>query len=131
MRPATPRLSAGPVADELTISPTTFHANPAASLPPPPADVQRQKKGVPVYVAHDVAPRILNGAEVAELLKQNYPRTLREAGVQGTVVLWVHVGGRANALPYEPYEQARKASRWLASDTDCSCRKTLATSAGT
>ena len=91
MRPATPRLSAGPVTDELTISPTTFDANPAASLPPPPADVKRQKKGGPVYVAHDVGPRILNGAEVAELLEQNYPRTLREAGVQGTVILWVYV----------------------------------------
>ncbi len=90
-RPATPRVSAGPVADELTISPTTFDANPAANLPPPPADVKRQKKGGPSYVEHDVAPRILNGAEVAKLLEDNYPRTLREAGVQGTVILWVYV----------------------------------------
>jgi len=90
-RPATPRVSAGPVADELTISPTTFDANPAASLPPPPADVQRQEKGGPSYVEHDVAPRILNGADVAALLEQNYPRVLREAGVQATVILWLYV----------------------------------------
>ena len=79
------------VAEELTISLTTFDANPAASLPPPPADVQRKEKGGPSYVEHDVAPRILNGADVAELLERNYPRVLREAGVQGTVILWVYV----------------------------------------
>ena len=90
-RPATPRVSAGPVAEDLTISPTTFDANPAASLPPPPADVQRKEKRGPSSLELDVAPRILTGTDVAELLEQNDPRVLREAGVQGTVLLWVYV----------------------------------------
>lgn len=89
-RPATPRVSA--VADEFTIAPTTFEANPATGLPPPPARVERRDKGqTPVYVPHDVAPRILNGPDVAWLLQQNYPRTLREAGIEGTVLLWIYV----------------------------------------
>ena len=92
-RPATPRVSAGPVADEITIAPTTFDANPVESLPPPPVNVKRQeKKSTPFYVAHEVEPRLLNGAEVAMLLERNYPRTLCEAGIEGKVVLWVFVG---------------------------------------
>ena len=91
VRPATPRVSAGPVAEELTIGPTTFDANPAESLLPPPVNVKRQEKKGPFYVAHDLAPRILNGAEVAALLVKSYPRTLREAGIQGKVVLWIYV----------------------------------------
>ena len=89
-RPATPRVSA--VAEDFTIAPTTFEANPAASLPPPPARVEKQDRGrTPVYVPHDVPPRILNGPDVAWLLEQNYPRTLREAGIEGRVVLWIYV----------------------------------------
>ena len=99
-RPATPRVSA--LAEEFTIAPTTFEANPAENLPPPPASVKRQEKGrTPVYVPHDVAPRVLNGAEVATRLRQHYPRTLREAGIQGTVTLWVYVdaeGGPTDCL---------------------------------
>jgi len=101
-RPATPRISAGPVAEEITISPTTFEANPVESLAPPPVNVKRQEKeSTPFYVPREVEPRLLNGSEVAMLLEQNYPRTLCEAGIEGRVVLWVHVsveGKSANCL---------------------------------
>ncbi|MGB5303670.1 MAG: energy transducer TonB [Gemmatimonadota bacterium] len=91
-RPATPRVSAGPVAEEITMAPTTFDANPVESLLPPPVDVKRQEKdSTPFYVPRDVEPRLLNGSEVAMLLEQNYPRTLCEAGIEGRVVLWVYV----------------------------------------
>ncbi len=93
-RPATPRVSAGPVAEEITMAPTTFDANPVESLLPPPVGVKRQeqeKGSTPFYVPRDVEPRLLNGSEVAMLLEQNYPRTLCEAGIEGRVVLWVYV----------------------------------------
>ena len=91
VRPAVPRISAGPVTEDLTIAPTTFDANPAETLLPPPVNVKRQEKDGPFYVPHDTKPRLLNGAEVTRLLKQNYPRTLREAGIEGKVVLWIYV----------------------------------------
>ena len=101
-RPATPRVSAGPLAEEITMAPTTFDANPVESLLPPPVNVKRQEKdSTPFYVPREVEPRLLNGSEVAMLLEQNYPRTLCEAGIEGRVVLWVHVsveGKSANCL---------------------------------
>ena len=117
-RPATPRVST--VVEELTIAPTTFEANPAENLPPPPVSVKRQEKErTPVYVPHDVAPRILNGSEVAMLLRQNYPRTLREAGIQGTVVLWIYVdveGGPTDCLVHSSsgYPMLDKAAEKVA-----------------
>ena len=101
-RPATPRVAAGPLAEEITIAPTTFEANPVESLLPPPVNVKRQQKEhTPFYVPHDVEPRLLNGTEVARLLSRLYPRTLCEAGIEGKVVLWVYVdtgGGPAECL---------------------------------
>jgi protein TonB len=91
VRPATPHVAERPVAEELTIGPTTFAANPAENLPPPPARMEPREKEGPFYVPHDLAPRILNGPEVATLLTKNYPRTLREAGIEGKVVLWIYV----------------------------------------
>ncbi len=96
-RPATPRVSAAEVADEVTIAPTTFEANPVENLPPPPAVATIQRKEhTPFYVARDVEPRLLNGPEISGLLKQNYPSMLCEAGIQGRVILWVFVdtGGK-------------------------------------
>ncbi len=91
-RPATPRVSAAEVADEVTIAPTTFEANPVENLPPPPAAATIQRKEhTPFYVAREVEPRLLNGPEIRGLLKQKYPAMLCEAGIQGRVIVWVFV----------------------------------------
>ncbi len=90
-RPARPRVApAAVLKEDITIAPTTFEHNPVESLPPPPSrevDVRER----PVYIARDVEPRLTNGSEVGRLLKQMYPKVLRDAGIGGTVVLWVFV----------------------------------------
>jgi protein TonB len=91
-RPARPRVSETSVAREVTISPTTFEANPVQHLAPPPPVVRREEREAePFYVPHEVEPRLLNGKEIATALKRAYPQALCEAGIHGTVVLWIFV----------------------------------------
>lgn len=89
-RPATPRVSARPIREDVTIAPTTFEENPVEHLAPPP-ERQVNVRDAPVYIARDVEPRLRNGDEVRALLERLYPPILREAGIGGTVVLWVFV----------------------------------------
>jgi TonB family protein len=99
VRPARPRVADAPVAREITIAPTTFEANPVETLPAPPPVVTEKQENVPFYVPRDVEPRLLNGVEIASLLKQRYPRALCDAGIQGRVLLWIFVdesGGPAS-----------------------------------
>ena len=94
-RPARPRVSETSVAREVTISPTTFEANPAQHLAPPPSVVRRDERETePFYVPHDVEPRLLNGTEIATALRHAYPQALCDAGIHGTVVLWIFVDER-------------------------------------
>lgn len=97
-RPARPRVSDAAVAEEITIAPTTFDANPVETLPAPPPVVTEKQERMPFHVPRDVEPRLLNGTEIAFLLQQNYPRALCEAGIEGKVLLWIFVdenGGSA------------------------------------
>lgn len=91
-RPARPKVSDAVVSREITIAPTTFEANPIEQLaPPPPVDRGEAPDSEPFYVPRDIEPRLLNGAEVAALLRQRYPPTLCEAGIEGVVLLWIFV----------------------------------------
>jgi protein TonB len=54
-------------------------------------DPRPQEPKSPVYVARDVAPILQNGWEIQQLLAQSYPSPQREAGIGGTVLLWVFV----------------------------------------
>lgn len=40
---------------------------------------------------YDVAPRLLNNREVLTVLDERYPSELREAGISGSVILWMFV----------------------------------------
>lgn len=97
-RPATPVIATSTVDEDITISPTTFDDNPVENLPPPP-DVTSSTsadRGGPSFTPFTVAPRILNGPEVAEVMQREYPPVLREAGIGGEVILWVHVDERGS-----------------------------------
>lgn len=42
-------------------------------------------------MAYDVAPLLLNGKEIRQTLMESYPAELREAGISGSVIVWVFV----------------------------------------
>jgi TonB family protein len=89
-RPATPRVSAVAVDEQLTIAPTTFEQNPVESLGPPP-EVTVEEEDRPPFIPYTSAPKLLNREETLQLLRRFYPPSLRNAGVGGTVVLWIYV----------------------------------------
>lgn len=90
-RPAIPILSMDvTLSDDITIESTTFADNPVSELPPPPVG-QADLSENPVFVPRDVEPVFRNREEFGRLLAQQYPPMLRDAGIGGTVVLWVWV----------------------------------------
>lgn len=92
-RPATPRISASPdVSEDVTIAPTTFDHNPVSSLGPPPAARPDSAESERLqFVPYEVAPKLKNGAAVRAMLERLYPGDLRRAGIEGRVVVWIHL----------------------------------------
>jgi protein TonB len=93
-RPAVPRIAARPVAEDLTIAPTTFEANPVENLAPPPlppAPPRTDDEEQPRFIPYDTPPRLLNREEVRKLLQRDYPSDLREARIEGSVVIWAFI----------------------------------------
>jgi len=88
-RPATPRLPAIDIEDDVTIAPTDFASNPVENLPPPPAGAR--PSDVPVFIKRDIEPQLINGREIERVLEQRYPPRLRESGTGGAVLLYVFV----------------------------------------
>jgi protein TonB len=95
-RPATPRVAAADVSEDITIAPTTFEDNPVENLPPPPAGADPE--ATPSYIARDVEPRLKNGRDIRRLLERLYPPMLKEAGIGGRVLLWVFVDEQGKAV---------------------------------
>ena len=57
--------------------------------------VRSEAAGVaPRFVPYDVTPELENGAEVENRLQELYPDSLEQAGVGGSVVLWLMVDER-------------------------------------
>jgi protein TonB len=90
-RPATPRVGAVQMDEDLTIAPTTFESNPAATLGPPPPNAGGDPSDRPTFIPYDVAPRLINRREVVDALARHYPKSLRQAGISGRVVLWIYI----------------------------------------
>jgi protein TonB len=88
-RPATPRVAAAALDEDITIARTDFESNPIENLPPPPAGAR--PSDVPSYIPRDVEPRLKNTRSITRILEQRYPSMLREAGISGTVILYVFV----------------------------------------
>lgn len=69
---------------------------PAASLPTPSVGsssppVAGNATDRPTFIPYDVPPKLENPREIQRLLEQLYPSQLRDAGVDGTVILWIFV----------------------------------------
>jgi TonB family protein len=91
-RPATPRVGAADIAEDVTIAPTTFEANPIQNLAPPPRPARASpEEDRPRFIPYDTPPRLLNSEEIRALLQRDYPAALREARVEGVVVIWAYV----------------------------------------
>ncbi|MDH3297635.1 MAG: energy transducer TonB [Gemmatimonadota bacterium] len=88
-RPAMPRVDHSLIDENITIDPTDFVHNPVENLPPPPAGAR--PSDVPAYIPRDVEPRRTNDREITRLLEQRYPSMLKEAGIGGSVVLYIFV----------------------------------------
>jgi TonB family protein len=82
-RPATPKVAAANVKEDVTIAPTTFEQNPVEQLPPP--------SDRPSFIPRDVDPKLENSGEIQRLLQRLYPPSLKDVGIGGRVVLWLWV----------------------------------------
>lgn len=89
VRPATPKVAAVEMAEDITIAPTTFDSNPVKNLPPPPKT--NAPEGRPTFIPYTVAPRLQNQQEMLAVLERVYPETLREARIGGRVLLWLYI----------------------------------------
>ena len=91
-RPAVPVLSTDVnISEDITIGEVTFEDNPVNNLPPPPTGETVDISKNPVFTPHDVEPRMTNRDEYTRILTQNYPAMLRDAGIGGTVHVWVFI----------------------------------------
>jgi protein TonB len=91
-RPATPVMATADIDDDITIAPTTFADNPIEDLPPPPTDDGATDiSAAPVFTPMTVRPEMRNRAEVTAALMREYPPILRDAGIEGRVVVWFFI----------------------------------------
>lgn len=92
-RPVRPVVATVDVAEHVTIPPTDWASYSVDELPPPPAiDTEVPEK--PPFTPFDVDPRVLNVDEILRALEREYPPSLREAGIGGTVSVLFHVDER-------------------------------------
>jgi protein TonB len=93
-RPATPRVAAAALDEDMTIARTDFESNPIENLQPPPAGARPSE--VPSYIPRDVEPRLKNAAELIRMAQRRFPVVLREAGVGGTVGVFFFVSAEGD-----------------------------------
>ncbi len=89
-RPAVPVVATTELEEDITIAPTTFEENPVENLPPPPSDASRLGDQ-PVFTPFTVKPELKNRRKTGQVIERSYPRLLKEAGIGGTVTLWVFI----------------------------------------
>jgi protein TonB len=91
-RPAVPVLSTDvSISEDITIGEVTFDENPVSDLPPPPTGQGVDVSDQPTFTPYEVKPELRNRSEFGRLLERKYPPMLRDAGIGGTVVLWVFI----------------------------------------
>jgi TonB family protein len=92
VRPATPKVAAVEMDEDVTIAPTTFASNPVENLAPPKTNVDPSDR--PSFIPYTVAPALRNEEEVLSYLTRAYPSMLKSAGIGGAVVLWLYIDER-------------------------------------
>jgi periplasmic protein TonB len=90
VRPAIPLMSTSVDVDaDVTIAPNDFDM-PPTELPPPPVGAV-DISATPTFTPYEVRPTLRNPEEYGRALLRDYPSMLRDAGIGGTVVLWVFI----------------------------------------
>ena len=59
----------------------------------PPVDLNPDPSAGPTFTPYDVAPEVTNPEEVQRALTRQYPPLLRDAGIGGTVQIWIFIDG--------------------------------------
>lgn len=94
-RPAIPVISTDiNISDDITISEVTFEANPVSDLPPPPSGGNIDISEQPVFTPMEVRPELRNRSAFIQQLERRYPPMLKDAGIGGTVNVWVFINER-------------------------------------
>lgn len=122
-RPAAPVLSAtADVNEDITIAPTTFEAQAASTLPPPPearAGDPVELAKAPVFTPYTVSPELRNRDEVASALVRSYPAVYRESGIGGVSIFWFFIDENGTVIKTQlfrtsGYEQLDQAAAKVA-----------------
>lgn len=94
-RPAVPVVADDFEVDpDITIAPTTFAANPVEELPPPPEEKTGARDDLyeaPTFTPYSVAPDLINRREAAAAVVRAWPQVLKDAGIEGVVVVWIFI----------------------------------------
>lgn len=85
VHPALPLATAVDIAEDVTIPATTWDHYPGDELPPPPSGPSSQLVKDSGFFPFTLAPRVLNTDEVVRAMTREYPTTLRDAAIGGTV----------------------------------------------
>jgi TonB family protein len=113
-RPAIPTIASAAISEDITIAPTTFESNPVQFLPPPPVhSTVSPERAASKFTPYTVAPTLLNRAQVEALLEAEYPPLLREAEVDGTVLIWLLI----DTLGVPVDQEVREASGYTGFDS--------------
>jgi TonB family protein len=69
-------------------------------------EAQDEQQEEPTFTPFTQAPTLLNREEIASALESEYPPLLREAGVEGTVNVWFHIGDDGRILGTQVQESS-------------------------
>ena len=83
-------LPTGPTEQATTPAPEPVPAVSSSEQPPAPPSLDRQASE-PAFTPMTVRPVLENTTRVREVLLAEYPALLRDAGIGGTSVLWIHI----------------------------------------
>ncbi len=96
-RPAAPVVASTDVSVDVTIAPLDWDA-PTAAPPPPAAATDGDTERGAGFTPYTVAPTITNRDEVFRVLDREYPQTLKNAGIGGTVRVAFHLDEQGRVL---------------------------------
>jgi protein TonB len=90
--PEIPPPTAGPEVDEADFSGEGVEGGRGRGEAPPDTKVTSEDiSAAPAFTPYTVAPELRNRAEIARLLERHYPPLMRDAGLGGTVMMWVFI----------------------------------------